>query len=230
LLLRRHDVATRQDDGNSPAKEFDQEMDASGIIEIDKFPQSITQRAGLDPDRLTDAQRFHTPQAALVIGFASPHFDDPSRQRHGTGVSAGRHQPLYANGAVDAAPLIVIEVQRDEEIAEKKRHAPDFDPACVAPCLLPQGQKRLESLVVELDRRTMFAVAFALDGEPPLAWQQLSAVPDRRARVTRLVVASLGVCQAWPAWQPSCAALRPVRTPQKQVAPQIVSEPKAQLW
>jgi hypothetical protein len=90
----RHDLATRHDDGHSPAKDLDQDTDAPGIIEIDKFPQSITKRAGLDPDRLTDAQRLHTPQAALIIGFASPRFDDPSRQRHGTGVTAGRHQPL----------------------------------------------------------------------------------------------------------------------------------------
>lgn len=181
-LAGRDDLATRHDDGSSPAQEFDEHTDAPRIIERNQFPQSITERTGLDPHRLADAQRCLMAQAAPLVGFALPGFDHSSRQRHGAFISAGRHQLLYANGAVDAAPLVAIEIKRDEEVAGKKRHAPDLDPVCVTPRLLPQGKERPESLVAQLGRRTVFAVALAPDGEPSLAGQQLSAVVGGGAR------------------------------------------------
>ena len=51
---------------------------------------------------------------------------------------------------------------------------PGFDSMGVAPCLRPQGQEDLKTLLAQLDRRTLFAMGLALDREPTLARQELS--------------------------------------------------------
>ena len=171
----RRDLVARQGDRISPPQKLHQHANAPRIIEPDQFADPVAERTMQDPHRLAGTQQFLPPQAAAFICFALQGLDDPSRKRHRETLTR-RDDPLHAMGSVHASPAIALQVQRNEDVAGKKRHLPPLDPACMAPCLQPQGKKGLELLVAQMKRRALLAFGLALDCEPLLTRKELLAI------------------------------------------------------
>ncbi len=107
------------------------------------------------------------PEDAAPVGRGDQRLDHAARHRlrH----LAAHHQSRDAEGAVDAAPLVAVEIERNEQIAREKRRLDGAQLARVPHRLVALWHEGAEILVVEIALRAPFGKGQGVHRIPALA-------------------------------------------------------------
>ncbi len=163
----RHQRGARQRDPDLTAHDVEQQTHAAVAVEALQEPDLLGEGAGQDANLLPHGQAA-TPieaQDIAAVGQGDQRLDDAARRRLWP-VATHHYQARDAEGAVDAAPAIAVEVENDEEITRKDRRQNIFHFARMATSLEAAWQEGAKALILELLLRARLAVRQAMDREP----------------------------------------------------------------
>lgn len=163
------------------AEQLQEHSGAPGTVETHQFANEVSERAVEHPHTLSDLESVAEVHEAVVVRNTDQRFHDPIGDRDRE--CPVRYERSDTESAVDASPLVTVQIQRNEQVAVKEWRAHCRESARVAHRLSIAWKEGLKTLRGKLCLRVKFSMWLAIDDIPARALAQTRGILLREGRV-----------------------------------------------